>query len=174
MLRATDDDEVEDTEILTLTATGPGKVLIGAVEIELVDHDTATYALSGPTDTNLVEGQSYELKVTADRTASRDATFTVRRDRMGGDADDDDFTLEPASIVITAGATEGTAMLMVADDGLDERSETLVLIVTAAGGDDVGSLAFTLWDASVPMLPLVAQLLLAALLALGGYRRFRR
>ena len=174
VLRATDDDEVEDTEILTLTATDPGKVLIGAVEIELVDNDTVTYALSRPADTNLVEGRSYELKVTADATASRDAAFTIRRDPAASDADHDDFTLEPASIVIGAGATEGTAMLTVADDGKDERSEALALIVTAAGGNDVGSLAFTLWDASVPMLPFVAQLLLAALLALGGYRRFRR
>ena len=173
-LRATDDDEVEDTEILTLTATGPDKVLIGTLEIELVDNDTATYALPEPAETDLVEGKSYELKVTADATASRDATFTVRRDPAASDAGDDDFTLAPPAITIAAGATEGTAMLTVADDGEDEHSEALVLIVTAAGGDDVGSLAFTLWDASVPMLPLVAQLLLAALLALGGWRRFRR
>ena len=174
VLRATDDDVVEDTEVLTLTATGPGKVLIGTVEIELIDNDTVTYALSGPADTNLVEGESYELRVTADATASRDATFTVRRDRAASDADDDDFTLEPPSIVISAGSTEGTAMLTVAEDDADERSEALVLVATAAGGDDVGSLAFTLWDASVPMLPLVAQLLLAAFLVVGGYRRFRR
>ena len=174
VLRATDDDEMEDTELLTLTATAPDKVLIGTVEIELVDNDTIAYTLSGPTNTDLVEGQSYELKVTADATASKDATFTVLRDRGASDADDDDFTLAPASIVISGGTTEGTATLTVEDDGVDERSEALVLMVTAAGGNDVGSLAFTLWDASVPMLPLVAQLLLAAVLAVGGYRRFRR
>ena len=174
MLRATDDDEVEDTETLTLTARGPGKVLIGAVEIEIVDNDTVTYALSGPADTNLVEGQSYELKVTADGTAPRDATFAIRRDRAASDAGDDDFTLAPSSIVIRAGATEGTAMLTVTDDGVDEHSEAVVLLVSTAGGDDVGSLAFTLWDASVPMLPFVSQLLLAAFLAVGGYRRHLR
>ncbi|MDE0194743.1 MAG: hypothetical protein OXP08_04275, partial [bacterium] len=69
---------------------------------------------------------------------------------------------------------EGTATLKVVDDGLDERSESLVLEATAAGGDDIGSLAFTLWDASVPMLPLVAQLLLGAFLTVGGYRRHLR
>ena len=116
---------------------------------------------------------SYEVKVTAGAAASRDATFTVRRDPAASDADDD-LTLEPASIVIRAGATEGTATLTLADDGEDEHSEALVLLVTSAGGDDVGSLKLTLWDASVPMLPLVAQLLLAALLAAGGCRRFRR
>ena len=41
-LLATDDDEVEDTETLTVTATGPGRVLIGTVEILLVDNDTPT------------------------------------------------------------------------------------------------------------------------------------
>ena len=76
--------------------------------------------------------------------------------------------------LITAGETEGTAMLTLADDGEDEHSETLVLSVAAAGGDDVGSLEFTIWDASVPMLPLVSQLLLAALLAIGGCRRHLR
>ena len=174
VLRATDDDEVEDTEILTLTATGPDKVLIGTVEIELVDNDTVTYALSEPADTNLVEGQSYDVKVTADTTVSRDVTFTIRRDQAASEAGDDDYTLAPTSIVIAAGATEGTAVLTVADDELDEHSEALVLLVTAAGGDDLGSLAFTLWDASVPMLPLVSQLLLAALLGVGGYRRYLR
>ena len=173
-LRATDDDVVEDTETLTLTATDPGKVLIGTVEIDIVDNDTVTYALSGPADTNLEEGQSYDLKVTADATVSRDATFTIRRDQAASEAGDDDYTLAPSSIVIAAGKTEGTAVLTVADDDLDERSEALVLVVTAAGGDDVGSLAFTLWDASVPVLPLVFQLLLAALLGVGGYRRYLR
>ena len=64
-------------------------------------------------------------------------------------------------------------MLTVAYDSVDEHSELLVLSVTAAGGDDVGSLEFTLWDASVPMLPFVAQLLLAAFLALGTASRTR-
>lgn len=42
VLRAVDDD-AEDTEILTLTVTDPGKVLVGAMDIELVDNDTVTY-----------------------------------------------------------------------------------------------------------------------------------
>ena len=282
-LRATDDEEVEDAETLTVTATGPDKVLIGTVEIVLVDNDTpsvvakpqaevdqafdaavaaaagpdgwtaggraavldartlftvaegaavtyaaqssnpavvtaaasattvtlkplaagaatitvtatdsasgaiatvssgvtvsaavVTYTLSGPADPNLVEGRSYELKVTAGTAAATDATFTLRRDRAASDADDDDFTLEPASIVIRAGATEGTAVLSATDDGLDERSEALVLFAETAAGDEVGSLTFTLWDAAVPVLPLAAQLLLASFLAVGVYRRHRR
>ena len=171
VLRATDDDEVEDPETLTVTATDPGKVLIGAVEIVIVDNDAVVYTLSGPEDPNLVEGEAYELKVTADATAPRDAAFTVRRDRAASAAGDDDFTLEPPSIVIPAGATEGAAVLTVADDGANERSEALVLLAVTAGGDEVGSLAFTIWDASAPVLPLVGLLVLAAGLAVGGYRR---
>ena len=173
VLRATDDDEVEDTEILTVTATGPGKVLVRTVEIELVDNDTADYEFLGPSDPNLVEGETYELKVWASAASSRDATFVVRRDRAASDAGEDDFILEPASIVIEAGAREGTATLKVVDDGLDERSEALVLAATAAGGDEVGSLVFTLWDAAVPVLPPAAQLFLGVLLAIGAYRRHR-
>ncbi|MDE0194747.1 MAG: hypothetical protein OXP08_04295 [bacterium] len=103
----------------------------------------------GPSDPNLVEGETYELKVWASAASSRDATFVVRRDRAASDAGEDDFILEPASIVIEAGAREGTATLKVVDDGLDERSESLVFVATGAGGDETGLLTFTLWDAAV-------------------------
>ena len=36
------------------------------------------------------------------------------------------------------------------------------------------SVSFYLWDAAVPALPVIAQLLLAAFLAIGGYRRYLR
>lgn len=145
-------------------------------EVEhVVTVDAAVaYTLSGPAGGDLVEGRSYTLTVTADPATSTGATFTIRRDPAASTAADDDFTLAPASIVVPAGGTEGTATLTVADDGVDERSEVLVLVAAAPAGDEVGRLALTLWDASVPALPLAAQLLLAALLALGGYRRYRR
>ena len=41
-------------------------------------------------------------------------------------------------------------------------------------GQTVNSLTFNLWDAAVPALPVVAQLLLAAFLAVGGCRRWLR
>ena len=173
-LEATDDDVVEETETLTLTATDPGKVLIGAVEIMIVDNDTVDYTFQGPSDENLVEGETYDLKVWASAASSRDAVFVVRRGGSDSVADEDDFTLDPTSIVIEAGAREATATLKVADDGVDERSETLVLVAVAADGGEVGSLMFTLWDAAVPFLPFAARLLLAGCLAVGGYRRLRR
>ena len=173
-LVATDDDVVEDTETLTLTATDPGKVLIGTVEIMIVDNDTVDYRFQGPSDSNLVEGETYDLKVWASAASSRDAVFVVRRGGSDSVADEDDFTLDPTSIVIEAGAREATATLKVADDDVDERSETLVLVAVAADGGEVGSLTFTLWDAAVPFLPFAARLLLAVCLAVGGYRRLRR
>ncbi len=145
-----------------------------AVEHVVTVDAAVTYTLSGPAGGDLVEGRSYTLTVTADPATSTGATFTIRRDPAASTADDDDFTLDPASIVLPAGATEGTTMLTVADDGVDERSEVLVLVAVAPAGHEVGPLALTLWDASVPALPLAAQLLLAALLARGGYRRYRR
>ena len=44
-------------------------------------------------DTNLVEGQEYELTVTADPAVQVDTEVTIMRDRGGSDADDADFTL---------------------------------------------------------------------------------
>ena len=43
-------------------------------------------------------------------------------------------------------------------------------------GEDgqTGMLTLTIWDAAVPALPVAAQLLLAALLAVGGCRRYLR
>ena len=52
-------------------------------------------------------------------------------------------------------------------------NEVLVLFAMA---DNIqsNSLEFNLWDAAVPALPVIAQLLLAAFLAIGGYRRYLR
>ena len=41
-------------------------------------------------------------------------------------------------------------------------------------GEVSGEVHLYLWDAAVPALPVIAQLLLAAFLAVGGYRRYRR
>ena len=47
---------------------------------------------------------------------------------------------------------------------------TLFAVVDGVQMPDV-SVSFRLWDAAVPALPFVAPLLLAAFLAIGGYRR---
>ena len=81
-------------------------------------------------------------------------------------------------ILIEAGETTGTTMLMVTEDDLPDggtgtnRGETLVLFGTV---DDVeiGDLTFTIWDAAVQALPVGGVLLLGALLLWRGAARAR-
>ena len=100
------------------------------------------------------------------------------RDRAKSDADDDDFMAAP--IMIMAGETMGKTMLMVKEDSMPDggtgtnMGESLVLFGMVGNIQTENSLTFTIWDAAVPALPLIAQLLLAAFLAMGGYRRYLR
>ena len=180
-LTITDDDLVEGDESLTLNGL-VGGIAVGSVTLVIEDGDRRTWTLSGgATDGNLVEGMSYELTATASPAVEAATTVEIRRDPEAGAtgaAGDDDFTVE--LIVIEAGETTGTAMLKVtADDRPDggtgtNRGETLVLVAFVEGTRVGDALTFTLWDAAVPALPAVAQLLLAALLAVGGRRYLRR
>ena len=174
-LTATDDTDTEPAETLTLLATHEDLGQVGTVMITIAASDPMSmFTLSGPMDTNLVEGQSYELTVTADPAVQEDTEVPVMRDRAASDADDADFTV--AAVMLKAGDASGTTMLMVADDGMDDSGhgmpEALVLYIADGGADQ--RLSFNLWDAAVPALPVIAQLLLAAFLAIGGYRRYLR
>ena len=178
MLKAVDDYEVEGTESLTLVARVKDMGDIGSVMVSIVDDDmTTTYTLTGPMDMNIVEGQSYELTATASQAVRVDTTVTFMRDRAASDAGDGDYSVE--SITIRADQTSGTTMLMVTEDDLPDggtgtnMGESLVLI-GSVDGMEIGSLTFTIWDEAVPVLPVIAQLLLAGLLGIGGYRRYRR
>ena len=125
--------------------------------------------LSQPEDMNITEGASVMLTATANRAVTAD--MTVRLNPTGGTASRDDYSVE--NITIEEGETEGTTMLMATTDDMAERSETLEL-TAYLGADEIGMLEFTIWDAAVPALPVIAQLLLAAFLAIGGYRRYLR
>ena len=72
-----------------------------------------------------------------------------------------------------AGETMGTTEVMAVEDGMAEDMEMLTLY-GMVDGLQTNSVSFNLWDAAVPALPVIAQLLLAAFLALGGYRRYLR
>ena len=135
--------------------------------------------LSGPEDMNLVEGgMGGMVTATANRAVTEDTMVTLMRDRSMSSADDMDYTVEP--ITIMAGQMSGSTMVMATADDMmendDNMPEELVLYGMAAdnAGEVSGEVKFYLWDAAVPALPIVAQLLLAALLGLGGYRRYRR
>ena len=156
-----------------------------ALEVGLV---ALSIELSGPEAEymNIVEGMDHAngtkasamVTATANRKVTEDVTVTLMRDRAMSSADDMDFTAEP--ITIMAGQTTGSTMVMaVADDMMENEgnmAEELVLYGMAAdnAGEVTGHVKLYIWDAAVPALPVIAQLLLAALMAVGGYRRYRR
>ena len=148
-----------------------------------VDIEALVLELVGPTDMNLVEGGSDHangtagratVTVQANRPVTREVTVTLLADRAMGDATAADF--EAAPIVIEAGATTGSTVVTAVDDGTAEDREALVLFGIAAdnAGEVQGEVTLYLWDAAVPTLPIIAQLLLGGLLAVGGFRRYRR
>ena len=164
--------------------TDPGEASITfPVEVGL---EALTLELSGPEDgTNLVEGGrahangtagTVTVRATANRPVTEEVTVTLLPDRAMSDATAtaDDFAADP--IVIEAGETTGLTVVIAVEDETAEGMEELVLFGVAAGnaGAVTGEVRLRLWDAAVPALPLVAQLLLAAFLAIGGYRRYRR
>ena len=145
-------------------------------DVQVVLADLAI-TLSGPENVNVVEGgQPARVTATANRAVTKDTT--VRLSATGGDAVPGDYSV--GNVVIEAGDDMGSTLLTATADDEAERSETLTLrgvFVDDESGEDgqtVNSLTFNLWDAAVPALPVAAQLLLAALLAVGGCRRYLR
>ena len=137
---------------------------------------------SPPAETNVVEGGrthangtlgTVTVTATANRPVTNETTVMLRRDRGMSTAVDDDFAADP--IVIAAGETTGSTEVTAVEDNTPEDREELVLFGVAAdnAGEVTGEIRLHLWDAAVPALPVIAQLLLAAFLAIGGYRRYR-
>ena len=177
-LTATDDYDVEGNESVTLVARIKDMGDIGTVMVSIMDNDMeTTYELTGPADMNIVEGQSYELTATANQAVHMDTEVMLVRDRAASDAGDDDYTV--GSIMIAAGESSGTTMLMVTEDNMPDAGDgtnmgEMLVLIGSVDGMEIGTLEFIIWDAAVPALPIIAQLLLAALLGLGGYRRYLR
>ena len=175
---------MEGTAKITVTATATPKAssfttqqtmsnvaqIMFDVEVMLA---ALTYTIEGPADMNLVEGMSYEIKATANR-AVTEATM-VELVQTDGTASPSDYTVE--NITIMAGETMGSTMLMVNADDMMESENNMSEMLTLegrVGAMKTNALSFHLWDAAVPALPIIAQLLLAAFLAIGGYRRYLR
>ena len=144
-----------------------------------VGLEALSIELTGPEDMNLVEGgMGGMVTATANRAVTEAVTVMLMRDRSKSSADDMDFEAEP--IVIEAGMMTGSTMVMAVEDDTMENdgnmTEELVLygMTENNAGAVTGEVKFYLWDAAVPALPIIAQLLLAAFLAVGGYRRYRR
>ena len=139
-----------------------------------VGLEALSIMLSGPEDMNVAEGMSAEVTATANRAVTADTTVMLMRDRSMSSAGDDDFMAE--AITIKAGEMMGTTMVMAVEDNMAEDMEELVLYGMTEGmaGEVTGEVHLHIWDAAVPALPIIAQLLLAAFLAIGGYRRYLR
>ena len=166
--------------VMVLDQTDPREAAIQfPVEVGLA---ALTIELTGPDGDmmNVVEGgMGAKVTATANRMVSADTKVMLMRDRAQSSADDTDFTAEP--ITILAGQTSGSTMVMATADEMMENDgnmpEELVLYGQLEGDMAVpvtGEVKLYLWDAAVPALPVIAQLLLAAFLAVGGYRRYRR
>ena len=143
------------------------RVVLAALEVTLSGHE----------NTNVVEGgQPYQVTATANRPVTKDTT--VRLVATAGSAQPSDYSVE--NITIAANDDKGSTMLSATADDEAERSDTLTLqgifVDDESGkdGETGNTLTLTIWDAAVPALPVVAQLLLAAFLAVGGYRRYLR
>ncbi|MCY4573426.1 MAG: hypothetical protein OXF01_11575, partial [Gemmatimonadetes bacterium] len=147
-LTATDDTDVEGEEKLTLNGM-VGDMAAGSVMLSIADNDMlSTYTLSGgPDDSNLVEGMSYELTVTADPAVQVDTTVMIMRDgtSSAGDAD-----FEVGEVAIAAGSATGTTTLMAVEDSMAEDMEMLVLYGMEGNQRTENSLTFNIWDAAVP------------------------
>ena len=146
--------------------------------VEVMDRPM-TYMLSGPDDMNIVEGgMGAMITVTANQAVAMDTEVMVMRDRAMSSASEDDYTLDPMMITIMEGEMMGSAMVMAVEDDMMESMnnmpEELVLFAMVGDMDVEGEVKLYLWDAAVPALPVIAQLLLAAFLAIGGYRRYLR
>ena len=157
-------------KILDQTDPGMASVMF-PVEVGL---EALSITLSGPEDMNLAEGMSAMVTATANRPVSADTTVMLMRDRAQSSAGDADYTAD--AITISAGSEMGSTMVMAVEDTMAEDMEELVLYGMTEGmaGEVTGNVKLYLWDAAVPALPVIAQLLLAAFLAIGGYRRYRR
>ena len=129
---------------------------------------------------NIVEGSSYDITAQANRMvteAEGSVEVMIMGDRTQSDARaDEDYTVSSATIM--AGYDSATATLEVLEDMVDDAGhadgEQLVLYGTYGDDMETNSLTFTIWDTAVPALPLIAQLVLALFMALGGARLYRR
>ena len=153
-----------------------------ALPLTLVVPQALTVMLEMPDnamDGNLVEGSSYDIKVSANQAVTEDTEVMIKRDRAESDAGEDDFSV--GSAVIMAGEDSATAALMVTADDLpdggtnDNMGEALVLY-GRVNGKATNSLMFTIWDVAVPVpaLPIIGQLALALFLLTGGAGLYRR
>ena len=148
-----------------------------------VGLEALSFTLKGPDDMNIVEGGMAHangtmgaamLTVTANRAVGMDTEVMIMRDRAMSTAMDSDYMPVPTMVTIESGGMMGSVEITATEDNMVEEMEELVLYAMVGDMMVEGRAKLYIWDAAVPALPLIAQLLLAAFLAIGGYRRYLR
>ncbi len=167
----------EPNETIVLTAWKDDAQVGNAATLTIIDGDSTTFTLSGPSDMNLVEGLEYDIEVMASTAVRADTTVMIMAGEGSTATAEDDYMIE--DIMIMAGETMGRTKLMVKrddmpDGGTDGGMAEKLVLYGMVGNMRTNELSFYIWDLAVPALPVIAQLLLAALMAVGGYRRYRR
>ncbi len=147
------------------------------VSVNLDVAAAISFMLEGPEDMNIPEGMSAMVTVTASSAVVADTEVMLMRDGTST-ASADDYSIEPMMATIMAGETMAEFEVMALEDDMMESdgnmAEMLTLFLVVDDMQMDQSVSFYLWDAAVPALPVIAQLLLAAFLAVGGYRRYLR
>ena len=148
-----------------------------------VGLEALSFMLEGPDDMNIVEGGMAHangtmgaamLTVTANRAVAMDTEVMIMRDRALSTAMDSDYLPVPTMITIKSGEMMGSVEITATEDSMAEDMEELVLYAMVGDMMVEGKVKLYIWDTAVPALPIIAQLLLAAFLAIGGYRRYLR
>ena len=104
----TADHEVEDAETIDIAASH-GSVEIGSATVTISANDQTAFTLAVSPDT-IAEGESATVTVsTGGVTFADDQTITLTLSGSATEGAANDYTIAPASIAITAGATFGTA-----------------------------------------------------------------
>ena len=140
-----------------------------------------SFSVMAPDDTNLIEGgRGAKVTVMANRMLAGDETAEIMLMRDGGStAVDADYTVMPEMAMLKAGDQMAEFTVMAVEDGMVESgggmTDMLMLFPVVDGSQmaDQG-VKFYIWDMAVPALPIIAQLLLGGLLAVGGFRRYRQ
>ena len=138
-------------EIIEQTEVNEARILF-PVEVAL---EPPTFSMSAD-DTDIVEGMSGRLTVSASRPVSMNTEVMIVRDGTSS-VGADDYRLDPMTVTIEASAMSGHTLVEAVEDGTAEAGEVLTLFAVVDGVQmpDV-SVSFRLWDAAAPALPFVA------------------
>ncbi|MBF2755608.1 MAG: hypothetical protein ISN29_10190, partial [Gammaproteobacteria bacterium AqS3] len=142
---AEDDDAIDDTATINLTASGGGyRNITGNLEVEVEDNDTAALTITAADPFKVAEGG--EKTFTVQLASEPSGAVTVELARSG----DTDVTLDKTSLTFDADNwnTAQTVTVSAAEDD-DASDDSATISLSASGGDYVGvsdSVAVTVTD----------------------------